>query len=80
VCLEPGFPLILGFHWITAHYDKLRVTSLYSLELKRTLEIEDVKDFSEFDKILEHAKYVRLIRMGEMGSPGVPSGQAFDVM
>jgi len=26
-CLEPGCPLILGFDWITAHCDKLRVTS-----------------------------------------------------
>jgi len=32
-CLEPGCPLILGFDWITAHCDKLRVTSPYSLEL-----------------------------------------------
>jgi len=32
-CLEPECPLILGFDWITAHCDKLRVTSPYGLEL-----------------------------------------------
>ena len=33
-CLEPGCPLILGFDWITAQCDKLRVTTPYGLELK----------------------------------------------
>jgi len=79
VCLELGCALILGFDWITAHYDKLRVTSLYGLELKRALDIEEVMDFSEFDEILEHVKLVGLIQVGEMGSPRVPTGQAFDV-
>jgi len=79
-CLEPGCPLILGFDWITAHCDKLRITSPYGLELKHALEIEEVTDFSEFDEILEHAKYVGLIHVGEMESPRVPTGQAFDVM
>jgi len=68
-CLEPGCSLILGFDWITAHCDKLSVTSPYGLELKRDLEIEEVTDCSEFDEILAHAKYVRLIHVGEMESP-----------
>jgi len=80
VCLEPGCPLILEFDWITAHCDKLRVTSPYGLELKRALEIEEVMDFSKFDEILEHAKYVGLIHVGEMESPRVPTGQAFEMM
>jgi len=46
VCNEPGCPLTLGFEWITAHWDKLRVTSPYGLELKPALEIEEVTDFS----------------------------------
>jgi len=79
-CLEPGCPLILGFDWITAQCDKLRVTSPYGLELKRALEIEEVTDFSEFDEILEHTKYVGLIHVGEMESPRVPTGPVFDVM
>jgi len=79
-CLEPGSPLILGFYWITAHCDNLRVTSPYGLELKRALEIEEVTDFSEFDEILERAKYFGLIHVGEMESPRVPTGQGFDVM
>jgi len=49
VRLEPGCPLILGFDWITAHCDKLRVTSAYGLELKHALENEEVMDFFEFD-------------------------------
>jgi len=52
-CLEPGCPLILGFDWITAQYDKLRVTTPYSLELKRAMKIEEVTDFSEFGEIPE---------------------------
>jgi len=79
-CLEPGCALILGFDWITAHCDKLRVTSPYGLELKRALENEEVTDLSKFDEILEHAKYVGLIHVGEMESPRVPTGQAFGVM
>jgi len=35
-CLEPGCPPILVFDWITAPYDKLRVTSPYGLKLKCT--------------------------------------------
>jgi len=79
-CLEPGCPLILGFDWIKAHCDNLRVTSPYGLELKRGLEIEEVTDFSEFDEILEHAKYVVLIHVGEMEFPRVPTGHVFYVM
>jgi len=79
-CFEPGCALILGFDWITAHYNKLTVTSPYVLELMRALEIEEVTDFSEFDEILEHAKYVSLIYVGEMESPRVPISQAFDVI
>jgi len=52
-CLEPGCPLILGFDWITAQFDKIRVSTHYGLELKRALEIEEVTDFSEFGEILE---------------------------
>jgi len=69
VWLEPGCLLSLGFDWITAHCDKLRVTSYYCLELKRALEIEEVTDFSEFEEILAHAKYVSLICVGKMESP-----------
>ena len=36
-CLETGYPLILWFDWITAHCDKLRVTSPYGLKLKRAI-------------------------------------------
>jgi len=72
-CLETGCPLILGFDWITAHCDKLRVTSSYGLELKRALEIQEAMDFSDFDKILEHGKYVGLIHVGEKESPRVPT-------
>jgi len=79
-CLDPGCPLILGFDWITAHGDKLGVTSPYRLELKRAFKIAEVKDFSEFDEILEHAKYVQLIHVGEKESHQAPTGQAFDVM
>ena len=60
--------------------DKLKVTSPYGLELKRSLEIEEVMHFSEFGEILEYAKYVSFIHVGEMESPPVPTGQAFDVM
>jgi len=79
-CFEPGCQLILGFDWITAQCDKLRVTSPYGLKLKRALEIEEVMDFTKFDEILEHAKYVGLINVGEMESPRVPTAQGFDVM
>jgi len=37
-CLEPGYPLVLGFDWITVQCDKLKVTTSYGLELKRALE------------------------------------------
>jgi len=47
-CLEPGCLLILGFDWITAHCEKLRVTEPYGLELKCAFDIEEVTDFSEF--------------------------------
>ena len=80
VCLEPGCPLILGFDWITADCDKLRVTSPYGLKVKRALEIAELTDFSEFDEMLEHAKYVGFIHVGEMESPRVRTGQMFDVM
>ena len=30
-CLKPGCLLILGFNWITAHYEKLRVTEPHGL-------------------------------------------------
>jgi len=79
-CFEPGCPLILWFDWITAHYDKVRVASPYVLDLKRSLEIEEVTDVYEFVEILEHVKYVSLIHVGEMESPQVPTSQAFDVM
>jgi len=36
-CLELGCPLILGFDCITVQCDELRVTTSYSLELKRAL-------------------------------------------
>jgi len=78
--LEPGCRLILGFDWITEHFDKLRFTLICRLKLKRDLEIEEVTDFYKFDEILKHAKYVGLIPVGEMESPRVPNGQAFDVM
>jgi len=53
VYIEPGCPLILGFDWITTHYEKLRVTEPYGLGLKRVFEIQEVTDFSEFGEILE---------------------------
>ena len=80
MCLEPGCPLILEYDSITAHCDKVRVTSPYCLGLNCAFEIEKVTEFSEFDEILEHAKYVGLIHGGEMESPRVSSGQVFDVM
>jgi len=64
-CLELGCPLILGFDWITAQCDKLRVTTPYGLELKRALEIEAVTDFSEFGEILEPSSYIGLIHVGK---------------
>jgi len=64
-CLKPGCLLILGFNWITAQYDKLRVTTPYSLKLKRALEIDEVIDFSEFGEILEQSSYVGLIHVGK---------------
>jgi len=50
------------------HCDKIRVTSLYGLELNCDLENEEVMDLPELDKILENAKYVGLIHVGEMES------------
>jgi len=79
-CLKPGCLLILGFNWITAHCDKLRVISPCGLGVKCALGIEEVTDFSKVDEILEHAKYVSLINVGEMESPRVPTGSAFNVM
>jgi len=58
VCLEPGCPLILGFDWITAHCEKLRVTEPCGLDLKHAFEIEEVTDFSAFGEILEQSLYV----------------------
>jgi len=46
-CLNQHCPLILEFDWITAHCDKLIVTSSYTLDLKGTLEIEDVIHFQD---------------------------------
>jgi len=64
-CLEAGCALILGFNWITAQWDKLRITTPYGLELKRALEIEEVTDFSEFGEILEQSSYVSLIHVSK---------------
>ena len=77
-CLDPGCLLIRGFDWIIADCHKLRVTSPYGQELKRTLEIGEVTDFFEFIENLEHAKYVSLIHEGDMESPRVHTGQVFD--
>ena len=41
-CLQPGCTLIIGLDWITAQWDKLRVTTSHGLDLKRALEIEEV--------------------------------------
>jgi hypothetical protein len=79
-CLEPGCPLILGFDWITAQCDKLRVTTPYGLELKRALEIEEVTDFSEFGEILEQSSYVGLIHVGEWESRRLSTGKARRIM
>jgi len=54
---------------MTMYYNKLRVTSPYGLELRRTLEIVEVIDFSDFDEIIKDAKYIGLIHVGEMESP-----------
>jgi len=64
-CLEPGCPLILGFDWITANCEKLRVTEPYGLELKRVFEIEEMTHFSEFGEILKQSQYVGLIHVDE---------------
>jgi len=77
--LEPGCLVIYGFGWSTVDCDKVRVTSPYGLELKRTLEILEVMHFSEFDEILEDAKDVELIHFGKMESPRVPTARALDV-
>jgi len=80
VCLEPGWPLILGFDWITAHCEKLRVTKPYGLELKRAFEIEKVTDFSEFGEILEQSLYVGLIHVGEWEMRRRADGTVHSVM
>jgi len=80
VCLEPGCPLILGFHWITAQYDNLTVPTPYGLELKRALEIEEVTDFSEFGAILEQSSYVGLIHMGKWESRRLSMGKVRRIM
>jgi len=74
-CLQPGSPLILGFDWITAQCDKLRVITRYGLELKRALEIEELTDFSEFGEILEQSSYVGLIHVGKWESRGLSTGK-----
>jgi len=79
-CLEPGCPLILGFDWITAQCDKLRVTTPYGLELKRALEIAEVTDFSEFGEILEQSSYVALIHVGKWQSSCLSTGQVHRIM
>jgi len=79
-CLEPGSPLILGFDWITAQCDELRVTTTYGLELKRALEIEEVRDFSEFDEILQQSSYVGLIHVGKWESRRLSTGKVRRVM
>jgi len=55
----------LGFGWIIAHCEKLRVTEPYELELNRAFEIDQVTDFSELGEILEQSQYVGLMHMGE---------------
>jgi len=79
-CLEPGCPIILGFDWITAQYDKLRVTTPYSLELKSALEIEEVTDFSEFGEILEQSSHVGLIHVGKWESRRLSTGKVCRIM
>jgi len=78
--LEPGCPLILGFDWITAQCNKLRVTTPYGLELKRALEIEEVTDFSEFGKILEQSSYIGLIHVGPWESRRLSTGEVRRIM
>jgi len=79
-CLEPGSTLILGFDWITAQCDKLRVTTPYGLELKRALEIEEVTDFSEFGEILEQSSYVGLVHVGKWESRCLSTGKVRRIM
>jgi len=80
VYLEPGCPLILGFDWITAQCDKLRVTTPYGLEPKRALEIEEVTDFSEFGEIREQSSYVGLIHVGKWESRRLSTGKVCRIM
>jgi len=79
-CLEPGCSLILGFDWIRAQCDKLRVTTPYGLELKRALEIEEVTDFSEFGEILEQSSYVGLIHVRKWESRHLSTGKVRRIM
>ena len=65
-CLEPGCRLILGFHWITAYWKKLKVTRPNGLELNCTFEIEEGTDFSEFGEILERSQYVARMHVREL--------------
>jgi len=79
-CLEPGCLLILGFDWITPQYDKLRVSTPYSLELKRALEIQEVTDFSEFVEILEQSSYVSLMHVGKWESRRLSTGKVHRII
>jgi len=79
-CLEPDCPLILGFDWITAQCDKLRVTTPYGLKLNRALEIEEVMDFSKFGEILEQSSYVGLIHVGKWESRRLSTSKACRIM
>jgi len=79
-CLEPGCPLILGFDWITAQCDKLRVTTSYGLELKTAVEIEEIMDFSEFGEILEQSSYVGLIHVGKWESRRLSTSKVRRIM
>jgi len=79
-CLEPGCPLILGFNWITVQYDKLRVTTPDSLELKRVLEIQEVTDFSEFGEILEQSSCVGPTHVDKWESRRLSTGKVRRIM
>jgi len=79
-CLEPGCPLILGFDWIMAQCDKLRVTTPYCLELKRPVQIEEMMDFSEFAEILELSSDVGLIYVGKGESRYLSTSKVHRIM
>jgi len=78
--LETRLSLILGFDWIMAQCDKLRVTTSYSLELTRALEREEVMDFSEFGEILEQSSHVGLIHVGKWESRHLSTGKVRRIM